>query len=354
MIVGMSYKKVAEMSTRMNRAEMGVATPTSFHNKKTYFEFLSHFETRNLEKIEAGVLNYFHATAKINASHPINAAAQGVGYYSDIILPIAQSLDGFTRQNYIVLAGEYQGTEWVTSTGYFYGHFNKPLFGIPPSNRMAFLRFGEFHKIENGEITETYVYLGLAELIIASGLWPLSPSKGYEGVVPGPATHDGVVTEEPNPLTSRASADLVEGMLKRLATEDAQWKPYWSDNMVWYGPGGLGTYATIDAFDAFQRPFEKTFAGWGEGKEDGISGVTADCKAGDGDYAFLHGWKMITGLHVKPFLGIEPTGNRVFMRDCDWWRCSNGKIVENWCMLDTLHLALQIGRDIIGELQAQN
>ena len=43
--------------------------------------------------------------------------------------------------------------------------------------------------------------------------------------------------------------------------------------MVWYGPGGLGTYATVEAFDQFQRPFEKTFSGWGDGKEDGISGV---------------------------------------------------------------------------------
>ena len=340
------------MSNRIDRDEMGVATPTSFQNKKTYFEFLSHFETRNLEKIKAGVLNHFDASAKVNASHPINEAVQGIGYYLDIILPIAQSLDGFTRQNYIVLGGEYQGTELVTSTGYFYGHFTKSMFGIPPSNKMAFLRFGEFHKMENGKIVETHVYLGLAELIIAIGRWPLSPSKGYEGLVPGPAMHDGVLKEESDPLTSRSSADLVEGMLKRLATEDAQWKPYWSDNMVWYGPGGLGTYATIDAFDVFQRPFEKTFAGWGDGKADGISGVAADCNAGDGDYAFLHGWKMITGVHVKTFLGIEPTGNRVFMRDCDWWRCSNGKIVENWCMLDTLHLALQLGRDVISEVQA--
>ena len=144
MIVGKSFKKVAEMSSRMDRAEMGVATPTSFHNKKTYFEFLSHFETRNLEKIKASVLNHFDASAKINASHPINEAAQGTGYYSDIILPIAQSLDGFTRQNYIVLGGEYQGTEWVTSTGYFYGHFIKPIFGIPPNNKMAFPKSSPF------------------------------------------------------------------------------------------------------------------------------------------------------------------------------------------------------------------
>ena len=78
--------------------------------------------------------------------------------------------------------------------------------------------------------------------------------------------------------------------------------------------------------------------------------MSADCKAGDGDYAFLHGWKMITGIHVKPFLGIEPTGTRIFMRDCDWWRCANGKIIENWCMLDTLHLVLQLGRDVISEI----
>jgi len=38
------------------------------------------------------------------------------------------------------------------------------------------------------------------------------------------------------------------------------------------------------------------------------------------------------------------------MRDCDWLRCENGKILENWCMVDTLHLALQLGRDVLGEV----
>ena len=73
----------------------------------------------------------------------------------------------------------------------------------------------------------------------------------------------------------------------------------------------LGTYFTIEAFDEFQRPFEKNFAGWSDDKVDGITGVGADCKAGDGDYAFLHGWKMIAGVHAKPFLGIEQTGKPV-------------------------------------------
>ena len=72
---------------------------------------------------------------------------------------------------------------------------------FPPSNKMAFLRFGEFHKMDNGKIIETYVYLGLAELIIEHAIScrrsrPLAIERSYsgkEGVVPGPATHDGIL-----------------------------------------------------------------------------------------------------------------------------------------------------------------
>ena len=60
------------MSYKMNRAEMGVATSLSFENKETYFDFLNHFETRNLEKIKASVFYHFDAAAQINGSHPIN------------------------------------------------------------------------------------------------------------------------------------------------------------------------------------------------------------------------------------------------------------------------------------------
>lgn len=338
------------MNTRADRPPMGISTETSFANKKAYAGFLNSFNRGQLSHIKSATTDLFASTAQVNASHPINEASPGDGYFVDVIAPIAHAFEGLTRQNYIMLGGEYLGTEWVTSTGYFYGHFKNPLFGIPASNKMAFLRFGEFHRMEFGKIVETHVYLGFAELIIALGLWPLAESQGYEGVVPGPATHDGMVHSFSDPAQSRASADLVEGMLKLLATKDAAWRPFWDDNMVWYGPGGLGTYSTVDAFDAFQRPFETTFEGWGDGKGAGITDVGADCKSGDGEYAFLHGWRMITGVHVKPFLGLEPTGKRVFMRDCDWWRCENGKIVENWCMLDIPHVLLQLGYDLFAEI----
>lgn len=339
------------MCARAARPAMGVATNLTIENKCVYLQFLESFEAGGVAAIETAVPKFFDTSAKINASHPINEAGDGTGYFNDIIAPINEAFQGCTRQNYVVIGGEYLGTEWVTSTGYFHGHFSKQLFGISPSGKLAFLRFGEFHRMENGKTVESHVFLGFAELIIALGKWPLALSQGYEGVVPGPATHDGITVGTSDPARSRASADLVEGMLKKLTSEDEVWRPDWHDRMVWYGPGGLGSYATVDAFAEFQRAFELTFDGWGDGSEAGISGVGADCKAGDGDYAFLSGWPMITGVHVRPFLGLEPTGRRVVMRDCDWWRCEDGKIIENWCMLDIPHVLMQLGYDLFAEVE---
>lgn len=73
---------------------------------------------------------------------------------------------------------------------------------------------------------------------------------------------DGNVIGPSDPERSRLTADLVEDMLKQLATQDQSWRPYWDKRMVWYGPGGLGSYATVDAFAKFQSPFEETFEGW--------------------------------------------------------------------------------------------
>jgi len=338
--------------TRADRPAMGMATEQTVRNKQLYLRFLESFDAGLPAAVEQSVSAHFATDAKVNASHPVNEARDGDGYFADIIAPITSAFEGCARQNYVVIGGEYQGAEWVTSTGYFHGHFTRPLCGIPPSGKLAFLRFGEFHRMEGGRIVETHVYLGFAELIIALGLWPLAPSQGYEGTVPGPATHDGIIAGASDPARSRATADLVEGMLKQLASEDEAWRPYWDNRMLWYGPGGLGSYATVDAFAAFQRPFELTFEGWGDGQQDGFTDVGSNCKAGDGDYAFLHGWRQITGVQVGTFLGLEPTGKRVFMRDCDWWRCEGGKIIENWCMLDIPHVLMQLGYDLFAEVEA--
>jgi hypothetical protein len=329
---------------------MGIATDKTVENKKIYAKYLQAFETGKINAIENAVNDIFTTKTKIDAFHPVNITTGSEGYLSSILKPMIRSFKGFQRRDNILIGGEYQGAEWVTSTGYFLGHFEKPWLGIPPSGKLEHIRFGEFHRMVDGKIVQSQIFMGVAELLIDLGIWPLKLMGGYEGVTPGPSSHDGIILTENDPNQSRSTADLVEDMLMELTSPDAAWLPYWDDKMIWYGPGGFGSYVTTEAFAAFQVPFEKTFEGWGDGTRQGIIGVGSQCKAGDGDYAFLSGWPQITGIHVKPFMGIEPTNQRIYMRDCDWWRCKDNKIIENWCMVDTLHLVHQLGRDVLSEI----
>ena len=330
---------------------MGIATSLTVQNKAAYHTYRHAFERSDPAKIKAAVNRIFASDAKIDVAHPINETHGAEGVFNDILLPILEAFRGFQRRDYVMIGGEYGGSEWVTTTGYFCGHFENPWLGIAPSNKLEHIRFGEFHRMVDGQIVQSQIFLGVAELIINLGLWPLELTGGYEGVVPGPASQDGIQLSANDPALSRKSADLVEGMLLQLTSEDRAWRPFWDDNMVWYGPGGFGSYVTTDAFEAFQVPFEETFEDWGDGRPEGITGVGIQCKAGDGDYVFLSGWPAITGVHVKPLFGIKPEQKRIFLRDCDWWRCKDGKIIENWCMVDTLHLALQLGTDVLGEIK---
>ena len=335
------------MPARPPRPAMGIATPTSYQNKLRYQTYLQAYRSADPNDWQDAIREYFDPEAVIDISHPLNRLTGAEGYLDGFIRPLQDSFRGLQRQDQIICGGEYQGGEWVTSMGYFYGHFCAPLLGIPASQKMAVVRYGEFLRIEQGRVVEAQCFVGLAELIIALHLWPLAPSTGYEGVYPAPASHDGTQIRDNDPAESRATADWIEAMLMELTSPDAAWAPYWDPRMVWYGPGGFGSYSTVDAFKAFQMPFEKAFKGWGDGSQEGITGVGSKCKAGDGQYAFLNGWPQITGIHVGRFMGIGKTGKRVYMRDCDWWRMQDGKILENWCMVDTLDLAMQMDVDVL-------
>jgi len=36
-----------------------------------------------------------------------------------------------------------------------------------------------------------------------------------------------------------------------------------------------------------------------------------------------------------------------YMGDFDGWRCIDGKIIENWCIVDTLHLMNQLVQNVL-------
>ncbi len=297
---------------------------------------------------------FFAEDASLHVVHPFNELSVG-GYFNELLGSLRTSFAHLRRADYIAFGGTFEGATWVTSTGYYTGHFHTPFLTIQPTGTLAHLRFGEFHRMGNGKAVESYIFIDLPELMIAAGQWPITESpgrdRGFKGYLPGPATQDGLVWETTDPERRRTSAAMVTDMLRALATPDEAWRPYWSDDMLWYGPAAFGSFTGIENFAGFQVPFEAAFEGWSGGAAG--NGMTAHfARFADGDYICSGGWPSLTGVQTGRFLGVDPAGKRVFMRVCDWWRREGDLLVENWVFVDIPHVLLQLGVDLFGTGQA--
>ncbi len=49
--------------------------------------------------------------------------------------------------------------------------------------------------------------------------------------------------------------------------------------------------------------------------------------------------------HSGEFMGIAPTGKRVEIRYMDFWKVVDGKIQDNWVMIDVIGVMRQLGVD---------
>lgn len=297
---------------------------------------------------------FFADNADINVVHPFNETGNGAGYYAAVLAPLQAAFSGLYRRDDIVMAGHFEDGEWISATGYYAGHFASDWLGIRATGRLAYLRFGEFHRMQNGQAVESYIFLDIPELMIACGQWPIATGpgleRGYTGLIPGPASQDGVMTGIQNSQESQKSYQIVSDMLLKLATKDEAWRPYWHQNMMWYGPGAFGSFIGIEHFASFQVPFESQFDGWSGGSKG--NGMTKHfTRFGEGSYTCSGGWPSLTGINVKPFLEQTPSGERVFMRVCDWWRREGDLLVENWVFVDVPHVLMQLGYDVFAELE---
>jgi len=316
----------------------------SEQNRSLYLNYAD--SLRHPDDFSKPISEFFAPEANINVVHPFNSLTGANAYISSFFIPFQHSFKGLYRRDDIFMAGSFEGQDWVSSTGYYVGHFEQDWIGLKATNTLCYLRYGEFHSIEGNQAVESYIFLDIPELMIACKQWPLGMgpghSRGYTGLIQGPASQDGVLKQDTDPNEAKKSYQIVTDMLNQLATQDEAWRPYWHKNMMWYGPGAFGSFVGIDEFASFQVPFESQFEGWSGGTKN--NGLTKHfTRFGDSNYTCSGGWPSLTGIHVQPFLGQSPTNERVFMRVCDWWRRENELLVENWVFVDVPHVLLQLG-----------
>lgn len=285
-----------------------------------------------------------------DVAYPVNRLVGIDAVLDGFFLPLRRALAHVHRRDELVIGGTNRrdyGGDWVVGFTHYVGNFTAPLFGLSPSSRLAFLRSGEFYRIENGRIAEAKLILDLIDLMRQSNRFPLPRILGTEMLYCGPATHDGVCPA--NRGAGAASLELVEAMLADLHVFDPETgiSPgqvgkggYWHEDMIWYGPGGIGTNFRWEGFVKDHRaPFLRAFPD--------RKGGNHYCRIGDGDFAAISGWPSMTATHLGDYLGVPATGKALTLRVMDFYRCAGPRIMENWVMLDYIDLFGQMGVDLI-------
>jgi predicted ester cyclase len=286
---------------------------------------------------------YVHEDIAWHGPHPIahlkGAEALAAGFWQ----PLLRAFPDLARTCEILIGGH---RHWVASIGYFAGTFENDWLGIPATGRRAQIRYGEFSAVYEGRIVLTYLIPDVLDLIRQAGFQLVPPSLGEEGQVTGPLTGDGVRLAETDLGQGARTLALAKTMCSELNTDlcEGYWDP---DNMVWYGPSGIGTCRTYQGFDDLhQQPFYHAFPSFGAER----MGLHV-AEVGDGNYAAWAGWPSVRAHHAGEYLGVPPTGNMAEWRLMDFYRRDGDRIIENWVPVDMIHLFLTMGVDLFAELE---
>ena len=111
---------------------------------------------------------------------------------------------------------------------------------------------------------------------------------------------------------------------------------FFSENFRWMGNFGCGTKSGLKEFqDNWQKPIQEAFS----------NKVCIDeARLFMGEWAAAFGKQ--EAIHSGEFMGIKPTGKKVEIRYMDFWKVSEGKIKDNWVMVDFPFVMKQLGVDI--------
>jgi predicted ester cyclase len=278
------------------------------------------------------------------AGDPVGEGSGPAFINEALLAPLATALPGYEVRTDLSLTGRFDGAEWRASSGHLLGVWTAPLFGLSATHRLAFLRFGCFERLEGGQVVETLLLLDLPSLIRQAGLWPLSDPPGPDLMAPPPFALDGDAAE---------SLALVEAMIAGLMRYDGRdlasmgMRDFWTPNFSWFGPAAIGSFrGHADYERGHQRPFLTAFPD--------RKGGNHRARVAQGSLVASTGWPSIRATHTGDgWLGLPATGRPVTMRVMDFWRAENGRLAENWVMIDIPHLLTQLGVDLLALARAK-
>ncbi len=152
----------------------------------------------------------------------------------------------------------------------------------------------------------------------------------------GSRPEQAALTRDNDRSKTEETRRVVEGMVDGLNDHVIDGiGTFFAANFRWMGNAGCGSKNGLKEFqDNWQRPFQAAFS-------DKV--CIDEARLAEGEWMAAFGRQEAT--HSGEFMGIAPTGKRVEIRYMDFWKVKDGKIVDNWVMVDFPHVMRQLGVD---------
>lgn len=306
----------------------------------------------DIEKLRDQLHEVFTPDAEIHLAFPFEDLDGPDALFEQVYVPLTQAIPDLERRDFIFMAGQVHGENWVGCGGHYMGVFKNAWLDIPPTQNVVFMRYHEFFRVEGNKIVEMQALWDIPQIMMQADAWPLSPALGVEWLVPGPASNDGgIITTPYNQEQAEASAQLVRDMLMSLknspqGVEAMELDRYWHPQMMWYGPAGIGSMRRIEGFRNWhQIPFLNAMP-------DRNAFIAKGILFGDAEYVGFTAWPSgISTVTGDGWLGMPPTNKEIYRRSLDFWRCEAGLIRENWVLVDILYMYHQLGVDVFERMR---
>lgn len=328
-------------------------TQTFQNEKAAVLSFMEAFDAASGEDLRQVLEAHTAQDFRWRGMHPFYEKETASEVVAHFWQPLRQCFKRMQRRQDIFFAGVSDCSDatavWTCSMGHFIGLFDEDWLSIPSTGKLTFIPYAEFHRVEGGKITETALFIDILSIMAQAGQHPLPPQTAAFIIQPGPRTHDGILLEPQAPAEGIKTMDLCEAMATRLDALNKSQRDDcppellledWADDMLWYGPTGIGATYTVERYqNQHQSPFRQNLRG------KIFNGHVA--RLAEGNYCGWFGWPNLYNSNKGGFLGMPSGDTTAEMRVVDIYRREGDKLAENWVFIDILHYLSVQGLDVL-------
>lgn len=330
-------------------------------NKHLVMAYWHALENAGTHSIETVFQKYLKNDCAFNGPDPINQIRGTERIASDFWLPLTHSFPNLKRETFVFFGGKSSGRidglkdgeMWVCGTGNFRGTFSKDYLTIPATGKEVSIRWGEFCRLKEGKIVETYFLLDLVDLMKQAGFHVLPLSLGADGIYPAPLANDGVMLDTQDEKTSQYSLEHIRKFIfdglnnyDQSDLESMGMADFFHPQVKWYGPGGIGACFSFKEFETLhQQPWLHAYP------DRAVQDL--DALFAEGNYSGAPGWAGVKARHTGEYKEVPATGNAVEFNGLDYWKREGEVYIENWVFVDMIHLFRQFGIDLFERMHAQ-